>query len=41
LPIEIRNDLVTKARRIGFPVDDLILVDHGKPDCAPDQPSTK
>ena len=41
LPVEIRNDLVTKARRLGFPVDDLILVDHGKPDCAPDQPSTK
>ena len=26
---------------LGFPVDDLILVDHAKPDCALDQPSPK
>ena len=37
----IRNRLVDLARDLGFPIDDLILVEHGKPDCAPDQPSTK
>jgi apolipoprotein D and lipocalin family protein len=41
LPPEIRNRLVDQARDLGFPVDDLILVDHGKPDCAPDQSSSK
>ena len=35
LPIEIRNDLVAKARDRGFPVDDLILVDHSQPPCKP------
>jgi len=30
---EIRARLVDKARDLGFPVDDLILVDHGKPEC--------
>jgi len=33
LLVEIRNDLVGKARERGFPVDDLILVDHGEPPC--------
>lgn len=33
----IRNRLVEKARGLGFPVDELILVDHGKRDCAPKQ----
>jgi apolipoprotein D and lipocalin family protein len=41
LSADIRNRLVDRARRLGFPVDDLILVDHAKPDCAPDQPSAK
>ena len=35
LPIEIRNDLVAKVRDRGFPVDDLILVDHSQPPCKP------
>lgn len=41
LSADIRNRLVGQARGLGFPVDDLILVDHAKPDCAPDQPSSK
>ncbi len=41
LSADIRNRLVDKARSMGFPVDDLILVDHGRPDCMPDQPSSK
>jgi apolipoprotein D and lipocalin family protein len=35
LPVEIRNNLVGEARERGFPVDDLILVDHGEPPCKP------
>jgi apolipoprotein D and lipocalin family protein len=35
LPAEIRNDLVAEARDRGFPVDDLILVDHSKQSCNP------
>jgi len=35
LPVEIRNDLVGKARERGFPVNDLILVDHSEPPCKP------
>jgi apolipoprotein D and lipocalin family protein len=35
LPPEIRTRLVNKARDLGFPVDDLILVDHSTPDCKP------
>jgi apolipoprotein D and lipocalin family protein len=31
---ELRNDLVGRARGLGFPVDELILVDHGTPTCA-------
>jgi apolipoprotein D and lipocalin family protein len=31
----IRNRLVDKARSLGFSVDDLILVDHSDPNCAP------
>ena len=38
---QLVNRLVDKARSMGFPVDDLILVDHGRPDCMPDQPSSK
>ena len=38
---DIRNRLVDRARGLGFPVDDLILVDHAKPDCAPGQPPAK
>ena len=34
LSVQIRNDLVNSARKHGFPVDDLILVDHGPPTCA-------
>ena len=41
LSADIRNRLVDQARSLGFPVDDLILVDHDKPDCAPGQPSSK
>jgi apolipoprotein D and lipocalin family protein len=41
LSADVRNRLVDQARSLGFPVDDLILVDHGKPDCSPDQTSTK
>lgn len=41
LSADIRNRLVDKARSMGFPVDDLILVDHGKPTCASDQPLPK
>jgi len=33
LPVDIRKALVAKAREQGFPVDDLILVDHGQPPC--------
>ncbi len=32
---EVRNELVAKARALGFPVDDLILVDHGPLPCRP------
>lgn len=35
LPVEIRDDLVQRARDQGFPVDDLILVDHSQPPCKP------
>jgi apolipoprotein D and lipocalin family protein len=35
LPSGTRDRIVEKARILGFPVEDLILVDHGKPDCAP------
>ncbi|MBM4195322.1 MAG: lipocalin, partial [Gemmatimonadetes bacterium] len=41
LSADIRNRLVSQARGLGFPVDDLILVDHAKPDCAPGQPPAK
>ena len=34
LPVEIRNDLVAKARVYGFPADDLILVDHSREVCS-------
>jgi len=33
---EIRDRLVEKARGLGFPVDELILVDHGPTGCAPE-----
>ena len=39
LPVETRNRLVEQARRAGFPVNNLILVDHGTPDCEARQPS--
>ena len=35
LPPEIRNRLVEKARSLDFPVNDLILVDHGPTTCTP------
>ena len=35
LSADIRNRLVDQARGLGFPVNDLILVDHGKTACAP------
>jgi apolipoprotein D and lipocalin family protein len=31
---ELRNALIERARNLGFPVDELILVDHGTPGCA-------
>ena len=34
LSLEIRQRLVNKARDLGFPVDELILVDHGSAACA-------
>ena len=34
LPVEIRNELVGKARERGFPADDLILVDHSPEVCS-------
>ena len=34
LTVEIRNELVDKARERGFPVDDLILVDHSREVCS-------
>jgi len=41
LSADIRNRLVSQARGLGFPVDDLILVDHANPDCASGQPPAK
>ncbi|MFN4016736.1 MAG: lipocalin family protein [Reyranella sp.] len=41
LSADIRNRLVDKARSMGFPVHDLILVDHGKPVCASGQSPPK
>jgi len=35
---DIRARLVEKARGLGFPVDELILVDHGPTTCAPGAP---
>jgi len=35
LSADIRNRLVDQARSLGFPVDELILVDHGPTTCAP------
>jgi apolipoprotein D and lipocalin family protein len=35
LPPEIRNRLVEKARSLDFPVNNLILVDHGPTTCTP------
>jgi apolipoprotein D and lipocalin family protein len=33
LSVDIRNRLIDQARGLGFPVDDLILVDHGPTTC--------
>ena len=35
LSVDIRNRLVDQARSLGFPVDELILVDHGPTTCVP------
>ena len=35
LPAATRDRLVEQARRLGFPVQNLILVDHDRPDCLP------
>ena len=35
LPAGTRDRLVAEARERGFPVDDLILVEHGGPRCTP------
>lgn len=37
LPSDVRARLVAQARSLGFPVDNLILVDHAAPDCGPDR----
>ena len=37
---EIRSRLVDTARRAGFPVNELILVEHAKPACAPNASAT-
>jgi apolipoprotein D and lipocalin family protein len=33
-PPHIRDGLVTQAKALGFPVNDLVLVDHSRPTCA-------
>ena len=33
LPASVMAKLVTQAKQAGFPADDLIIVDHSKPDC--------
>ena len=38
LASDIKSRLIERARGLGFPVDDLILVEHGKPACAPNGP---
>jgi apolipoprotein D and lipocalin family protein len=35
LPEPLRAELVARARALGFPVQDLILVRHGGSDCPP------
>ncbi len=35
----VRDALVAEARRLGFPVDGLIFVDHGQPRCADGRPA--
>ena len=35
---DIREQLIAQARAKGFPIDDLILVGHGKPTCRPPTP---
>lgn len=37
LPADTRDRLVSRAADAGFPVDELILVDHSAPDCVPDK----
>ena len=34
LPAQIREGLVAQAKALGFPVNELLLVDHSKPICA-------
>lgn len=33
LPVDVRERLVEQARSLGFPVEELILVEHDTPDC--------
>jgi apolipoprotein D and lipocalin family protein len=35
MPTDLRDRLVAQARALGFPVDQLITVDHGPPACGP------
>ena len=37
LDVDLRNRLIGMARERGFPVDQLIPVEHGKPVCPPDK----
>ena len=41
LSVDIRNRLVDQARSLGFPVGELILVNHGSRDCALNKSLTK
>lgn len=41
LDVDIRNRLIGKAGEFGFPVDQLILVEHGRPVCAAHKTATE
>ena len=41
LSADIQNQLIEQARNLGFPVNELILVDHSQPICLPGQPAAK
>lgn len=37
---QVRNDLIKKAKQLGYPVEELIRVDHSEPDCLQSPTST-